>query len=811
MNLLAFPNRSKQVLLIFLIAIIYYVTAKLGQYLAIPPGFITPVYPPSGIALAAILLMGYQVWWGIWLGAFVAATWAFLANTGILSMSLVTGLGIATGSVLQAVVGAYLIKRFIGSRYIFTTTPNVTKFTAIELLSCMVSPTFGSTTMYLCGFIDGKNYLISWLTFWLGDAIGVLVIAPLLLFWIEHWFSKRSLEVGKPTNIGTQHRARRGVQSTLEVSVWAFLLLSVGIVAFGFGYPVEYLLIPLLLWSAFRSEQRFISIAIFLVSALAIAGAIRGTSSFNRSTLNESLLLLQAFIGTVCVTTLILSAVVMEREQAKARIERVNEELEFKVEERTAALQQSKEIAVREAARSAAANQAKSEFLANMSHELRTPLNGIMGYAQILQRSKTVGEEERGQVNVIYQCGSHLLTMINDILDLSKIEAGKMELNPSDFHFPAFLQGVAEMCRIRAELKGINFHYQSTAELPTGVRADEKRLRQVLLNLLGNAIKFTDDGSVTLSVSFAAADKIRFEVRDTGIGMPADQLQKIFLPFEQAGDAKRQVEGTGLGLAISQKIVSLMDSTIQVQSERGVGSIFWFDVSLPQADEWIKTAQVDRHGQIVGIKDWRPKILVVDDKWENCSVICNLLQPIGFEVIEAGNGEEGWQKVQEFQPNLVITDLVMPEVDGFELIKRIRKSENLKHILIVVSSASVFDTDQHQSLEAGGDAFLPKPVQAAELLEKLRKLLKIEWIYAETSTNSVQQLTHETEIIAPPLAELETLYQLAVRGSLKGIIKQAKLLEQSDEKLLPFTQTLQKLAKDFQEQAILEFINLYRS
>jgi signal transduction histidine kinase len=213
--------------------------------------------------------------------------------------------------------------------------------------------------------------------------------------------------------------------------------VGVGIVAFGFDYPVEYLLIPLLVWSAFRSEQRFTAIAIFLVTALAIAGAIRGTTSFNSSSLNETLLLLQAFIGTVTTTTLILSAVIIEGVQAKARIERANEELEFKVEERTAALTQSKQAAE-------ATNQAKSEFLANMSHELRTPLNGIMGYAQILQRSRTVSEDERSQVNVIYQCASHLLTMINDILDLSKIEAGKMELKPSDFHFPAFLQGVAE-------------------------------------------------------------------------------------------------------------------------------------------------------------------------------------------------------------------------------------------------------------------------------------------------------------------------------------------------------------------------------
>jgi CheY-like chemotaxis protein len=367
------------------------------------------------------------------------------------------------------------------------------------------------------------------------------------------------------------------------------------------------------------------------------------------------------------------------------------------------------------------------------------------------------------------------------------------------------------MCRIRADLKGITFHYHSTPEIPIGVHADEKRLRQVLLNLLGNAIKFTDQGSVTLHISFASPDKIRFEVRDTGVGMSSDQLHKIFLPFEQVGETKHQSEGTGLGLAISEKIVTMMESTIQVQSERGVGSIFWFDINLPQAKEWMKNAQVDQHGQILGIKGWQPKILVVDDKWENCSVILNLLEPIGFEVVEAANGLEGWQKVQEFRPDLVITDLVMPEMNGFELMKCIRESEEFKQLIIIVSSASVFDTDQHESLEAGGDAFLSKPVQAKELLQKLRKYLQLEWVYEENVPTFVQEATNGTEIIPPSASELEQLYQLAVRGSFKGIIKQAKLLEQSDQKFIPFAQTLEKLAKSFQDKAIVEFINLYRS
>jgi PAS domain S-box-containing protein len=456
-----------------------------------------------------------------------------------------------------------------------------------------------------------------------------------------------------------------------------------------------------------------------------------------------------------------------------------------------------------------AASRAKSEFLANMSHELRTPLNGIMGYAQILQRSKLLNEEERSRINVIYQCGSHLLTLINDILDLSKIEAQKVELMPTDFHFPAFLQGVAEMCRIRAEIKGIHFHFPSSPELPIGICADEKRLRQVLINLLSNAIKFTDEGSVTFIVSFAAEGKIRFEVRDTGTGIAQEQLQAIFQPFEQVGDRRRHTEGTGLGLAISQRIVELMGSTIQVQSEMNVGSIFWFDVNISQADEWVKTSQIDDRGQIIGIKDRQPKIVVVDDKWANRSVISNLLSPIGFEVSEANDGEEGWEKILEVQPDLIITDLLMPELDGFELIKRVRESENFKDLIIIVSSASVFETDQYRSLEAGANTFIAKPVQATELLQKLQEYLELEWVY-EANEAPLAIGSDTNELISPPATSMEILYELAMKGNFREIVKQAVLLEQIDPKYIPFAKRLHQMAKDFQDEEILRFIQSYK-
>ncbi|MEM7712761.1 MAG: ATP-binding protein [Cyanobacteria bacterium P01_A01_bin.68] len=234
------------------------------------------------------------------------------------------------------------------------------------------------------------------------------------------------------------------------------------------------------------------------------------------------------------------------------------------------------------------ANKAKSEFLANMSHELRTPLNGILGYAQILQQSEELQEKENHGLQIIYECGSHLLTVINDILDISKIEAGKFELQFTDIHFPHFLERVTEICSLSAKKKGVNFIYEPDNNLPVGILADEKRLRQVLLNLFNNAIKFTNQGSVTFKVKHIKSEKltnknialISFQVEDTGIGISDSELAKIFRSFEQGTDKKYQIEGTGLGLAISQKIVELMGSNIQVESQLGLGSTFSFKVSF---------------------------------------------------------------------------------------------------------------------------------------------------------------------------------------------------------------------------------------
>ena len=479
-----------------------------------------------------------------------------------------------------------------------------------------------------------------------------------------------------------------------------------------------------------------------------------------------------------------------------------------------------------------AANQAKTEFLSRVNHELRIPLNSILGYLQLFKQDAAFAGPYADALETMYQSSCHLLGLINDLLDLAKIEAQKVEVTAAIFHLPNFLKYLSDMARVSAQQKGLAFFSAIETDLPVLVCSDEHRLRRILLNLLNNAIKFTDHGSVTLRVrshrfsdalpqtAEAMTTSVCFEVEDSGIGIPAQHLPQIFLPFYQINDARIERKGTGLGLTISQQLARMLGSEIQVRSVAGQGTTFWFDLELPIVTEQPREVRGVLSQRIIGFIGPTPcTILVADDQAETRALVKDILSPLGFKVLEAVNGQEAVTLAQQTHPAVILMDVLMPQMDGVEAARRIRAlaagyskletQTSIQQPVIIGFSANVSPQVREDCLRAGCNDFLAKPLQLGDLLERIRQALRLKWVYAPPDSPEMPpaETPATAPLVFPPPDMLTELLEFALAGDITDIRRVIATIRTLDTQFSPFADQLERLTNDFRFEQIIALLN----
>lgn len=455
-----------------------------------------------------------------------------------------------------------------------------------------------------------------------------------------------------------------------------------------------------------------------------------------------------------------------------------------------------------------AANKAKSIFLANMSHELRTPLNAILGFSSLVQKDPQFPESQQRNLAIINRSGEHLLNLINDVLEMAKIESGRLQLEQTRFDLGALIRDVGDMMSVRAQDKGLQLLVDQSSEFPRFIYGDEARLRQILINLLGNALKFTQQGGVTLRLGSHrnSHTHLMIEVEDTGPGIAESEREHIFEPFVQLGE-QGDSKGTGLGLTITRQFVQLMGGQLTLESSVGKGSLFRIDLPLQDtAEPQTLVPAADRSGEIVGLAPGQPqyRILIVEDQLENQLLLGQLMTDIGMQVEVAKDGAQGLALFQSWQPHLIWMDRRMPKMDGLQAAQAIRQLPGGDRVKIVAVTASAFMEQREEMLQAGMDGFIRKPYRAEEIYACLAEQLGLEFVYRNETPGIAQDDTLTAEMLAGLPAELRQELRTALESLEHPRI--AQTLDRIGELDRPLQKILAQLVENFDYPTILKHL-----
>ena len=666
-----------------LLALLYFSTAKLGQLFAISPGNITPVWIPSGIILAALYFRGLYLLPGIGIGAFAGNAWAYFSSESYntLIQTFIAGTMNGLGDMLCAYIGVYALFKYNEGKLPQRSFRSLAYFFVYaSFLGSLISAVFGVGTMGLLGIIPLENVIYAGYTWLVGDMIGVLLIGSIL-------FVLLSKEESYLHTVNIKEK----ISFLLTIFSLAFLALLHSFSVLKFNFP-HYVFLPLLAWGLLRIGEKYTFRCLLVFAIVQLVSYLELSNQLDEVSRTKDIIELQMLISITVLTLLIINIFNYKQSQLNLEIHKMKDD----------AIQ---------------ANYFKTRFISAMNHEIRTPLNGIVGLSEVLSESE-LNSKQSTLIEDIKKCSNHLIMLTDDILDISKIEKGKFSLNEEAFSMSNLLESIKAMFQKSCQEKGIDFVLHPHDTIPKYVIGDEVRIRQVLVNLVSNAIKYTTSGYIKVEVKCPYPDQYLFSVVDTGVGIAEDQQKLIFKEFEQADHTHHKEHGGfGLGLFICNKLLSQMNSKLEVKSQPKKGATFQFQLNLAESQELEK----GDHIQPMTFENLKGTALVVDDNLINLKVSCKILSSFGLEVEQAKDGQIAYEMTQKRQYDFILMDCQMPVLNGFDATRKIRQieSDHTSKIPIVALTANATEENLRSCIDAGMNSFLTKPITKEALYKEV--------------------------------------------------------------------------------------------